>query len=136
MSLTKNPKKRPSAEKMLYLPFVLAGDLSVRLSLELLNKVQNPESLYGHSAISGVGVSGGPSAGVAAGVAGHGSASTDADGDDDGVVIRAPPARIESRVSRTSQKTKSELKSEYTFSEGRCACHIIICVYFNLRPNL
>jgi hypothetical protein len=44
VSLTKNPKKRPSAERMLYQPFVLAGDLNVRLSIELLNKVRNPEA--------------------------------------------------------------------------------------------
>merc|ERR1712038_551686 len=41
VALTKNPKKRPTGERMLYQPFILAGDLNVRLSLELLNKVRN-----------------------------------------------------------------------------------------------
>ena len=45
LSLTKNPKKRPAAERMLFHPFVLAGDLSVRLSVDLLSKVRNPESM-------------------------------------------------------------------------------------------
>ena len=43
-ALTKNAKKRPPAERLLYHPFVLAGDLSVRQSVDLLNKVRNPES--------------------------------------------------------------------------------------------
>ena len=43
-ALTKNPKRRPTAEKMLYHKFLLAGDLNMRLSLELLNKVRNPEA--------------------------------------------------------------------------------------------
>ncbi|XP_040567705.1 mitogen-activated protein kinase kinase kinase kinase 5 isoform X2 [Lepeophtheirus salmonis] len=43
-SLTKNPKKRPGAEKLLFNRFVLASDLTPRLALELLNKARNPES--------------------------------------------------------------------------------------------
>ena len=39
IALTKNPKKRPAAERLLFHPFVLAGDLTARLSLELLQKV-------------------------------------------------------------------------------------------------
>ena len=39
ISLTKNPKKRPAAERLLFHPFVLAGDLTARLSLDLLQKV-------------------------------------------------------------------------------------------------
>lgn len=45
LALTKNPKKRPAAERMLFHPFVLAGDLSIRLSVDLLSKVRNPESM-------------------------------------------------------------------------------------------
>ncbi|XP_059087695.1 uncharacterized protein LOC131884074 [Tigriopus californicus] len=44
LSLTKNPKKRPPAERLLFHPFVLAGDLSQRYSMELLQKVRNPEA--------------------------------------------------------------------------------------------
>ena len=40
IALTKNPKKRPAAERLLFHPFVLAGDLTARLSLELLQKVR------------------------------------------------------------------------------------------------
>ena len=39
IALTKNPKKRPAAERLLFHPFVLAGDLTARLSLDLLQKV-------------------------------------------------------------------------------------------------
>ena len=55
-ALTKNPKRRPTAEKMLYHKFLLAGDLNMRLSLELLNKVRNPEaaSLSTSSSTSGL----------------------------------------------------------------------------------
>ena len=111
VALTKNPKKRPPAERMLYLPFVLSGDLSLRFSLELLNKVRNPESIYAqghnHSGLSG------QAAGQESGQGSRGGgASADPDGDDDGVMVRPPPARIESRNSRTSQKTKSELNSK------------------------
>eukprot|EP00095_Tigriopus_kingsejongensis_P004097 maker-scaffold764_size101305-snap-gene-0.29 protein:Tk04097 transcript:maker-scaffold764_size101305-snap-gene-0.29-mRNA-1 annotation:"mitogen-activated protein kinase kinase kinase kinase 5 isoform x7" len=44
LALTKNPKKRPPAERLLFHPFVLAGDLSLRYSVELLQKVRNPEA--------------------------------------------------------------------------------------------
>ena len=118
VSLTKNPKRRPPAEKMLYQPFVLSGDLSVRLSLELLNKVRNPESIYGSGGMtSGSGIgnqSGANQRGAVGGVSGQVQPSiygADPDGDDD-VMVRPPPARIESRSSRTSQKTKSELNSK------------------------
>lgn len=102
---------------MLYQPFVLSGDLSVRLSLELLNKVRNPESIYGPASVtSGSGNGNQVSANQRSGVSGASgqpsSYSADPDGDDD-VIVRPPPARIESRSSRTSQKTKSELNSKY-----------------------
>ncbi|XP_059159116.1 mitogen-activated protein kinase kinase kinase kinase 5-like isoform X1 [Physella acuta] len=41
VALTKNPKKRPSAEKLIDHPF-LQGDLSRRLTKELLEKSRNP----------------------------------------------------------------------------------------------
>ena len=103
---------------MLYQPFVLSGDLSVRLSLELLNKVRNPESIYGSAATTSgpraAGQTESNSQGVAGGAGPHHQAgiyAADPDGDDD-VIVRPPPARIESRSSKTSQKTKSELNSE------------------------
>ena len=116
IALTKNPKRRPAAEKMLYQPFVLSGDLSVRLSLELLNKVKNPESIYGPTSVtSGSGNGnqgvGNQRGGVSAANVQPSLYSADPDGDDD-VMVRPPPARIESRSSRTSQKTKSELNSK------------------------
>lgn len=47
ISLTKNPKKRPNAERLLQHPFVNGGgagtgEMSVRLMRELLHKYQNP----------------------------------------------------------------------------------------------
>ena len=100
---------------MLYQPFVLSGDLSVRHSIELLNKVRNPESIYGSSPLSGgsgIESQAGNQRGGASSSNGQGNAySTDPDGDDD-ILVRPPPARIESRSSRTSQKTKSELNSK------------------------
>ena len=100
---------------MLYQPFVLSGDLSVRHSIELLNKVRNPESIYGPTTISGSAAIEHQSSNQRDGASGsnnQGNAySADPDGDDD-ILVRPPPARIESRSSRTSQKTKSELNSK------------------------
>ncbi|KAK7506823.1 hypothetical protein BaRGS_00001674, partial [Batillaria attramentaria] len=45
VALTKNPKKRPSAEKLLEHPF-LQGDLGRHLTKELLEKSQNPSHTY------------------------------------------------------------------------------------------
>ena len=123
IALTKNPKKRPAAEKMLYQPFVLSGDLSVRQSLELLNKVRNPESIYGPTSVtSGSGsvnqVAANQRGGASGAIGQPNLYSADPDGDDD-VMVRPPPARIESRSSRTSQKTKSELNSKYQVSVSK-----------------
>ena len=105
---------------MLYQPFVLSGDLSVRLSMDLLNKVRNPESVYGSVSIaSGEGINnqaGANQRGAAGGASKQIPLNTytpdpEVDGEDD-VIVRPPPARIESRSSRTSQKTKSELNSK------------------------
>ncbi|XP_069591376.1 mitogen-activated protein kinase kinase kinase kinase 5 [Ranitomeya imitator] len=43
VSLTKNPKKRPTAERLLTHTFVAQGGLSRLLALELLDKVNNPD---------------------------------------------------------------------------------------------
>ncbi|KAL7031453.1 hypothetical protein ACKWTF_007016 [Chironomus riparius] len=53
ISLTKNPKKRPNAERLLQHPFVNGGgagtgEMSVRLMRELLHKYQNPHHLNDH----------------------------------------------------------------------------------------
>ncbi|KAJ8920015.1 hypothetical protein NQ315_006546 [Exocentrus adspersus] len=45
VSLTKNPKKRPTAEKLLQHAF-FQGDMSRRLALELLQKVNNPSHMF------------------------------------------------------------------------------------------
>ncbi|XP_063048459.1 mitogen-activated protein kinase kinase kinase kinase 5-like [Engraulis encrasicolus] len=44
VSLTKSPKKRPTAEKMLTHMFVAQQGLSRNLAVELLDKVNNPDS--------------------------------------------------------------------------------------------
>ncbi|KAK7105083.1 mitogen-activated protein kinase kinase kinase kinase 5-like isoform X3 [Littorina saxatilis] len=46
VALTKNPKKRPSADKLLEHTFFHQGELSRRLTKELLEKYQNPASTY------------------------------------------------------------------------------------------
>lgn len=44
MSLTKNPKKRPTAEKLLSHVFVAQTGLTRRLAVDLLDKMNNPEN--------------------------------------------------------------------------------------------
>lgn len=56
ISLTKNPKKRPNAERLLQHPFVNGGgagtgEMSVRLMRELLHKYQNPHQFSDGSEI-------------------------------------------------------------------------------------
>ncbi|XP_067276826.1 mitogen-activated protein kinase kinase kinase kinase 5 isoform X1 [Pseudorasbora parva] len=48
ISLTKNPKKRPSAEKLLSHLFVAQTGLTRRLALELLDKMNNPDNHQSH----------------------------------------------------------------------------------------
>ena len=96
VALTKNPKKRPTGERMLYQPFILAGDLNVRLSLELLNKVRNPEAALSSQT----------STSVYSGVA-----SASAIDDDEGLAQNVP-MRIASRTSRNKEKTTSEINSK------------------------
>ena len=82
---------------MLYQPFILAGDLNVRLSLELLNKVRNPEATSSQSSTTYSGV-----------------ASASAIDDDEGLAENVP-MRIPSRTSRNKEKTTSEINSKLTF---------------------
>ncbi|KAM6427537.1 mitogen-activated protein kinase kinase kinase kinase 1 [Liasis olivaceus] len=46
VTLTKNPKKRPSASKMLTHQFVTQAGLTQSLTLDLLEKVHNPDQLH------------------------------------------------------------------------------------------
>lgn len=46
VALTKNPKKRPTAEKLLQHQFFQADAMQRRLALELLNKVNNPSHSF------------------------------------------------------------------------------------------
>lgn len=113
VALTKNPKKRPSAERMLYQPFVLAGDLNVRQSLELLNKVRNPEAASSASSASTSSVT---SASVAnqptSSQSSYGGAASAID-DDEGGLAQNVPMRIASRTSRNKEKTvSSEINSK------------------------
>ena len=82
---------------MLYQPFILAGDLNVRLSLELLNKVRNPEAASSQSSTTYSGV-----------------ASASAIDDDEGLAENVP-MRIPSRTSRNKEKTTSEINSKLIF---------------------
>ncbi len=82
---------------MLFHPFVLAGDLTARLSLELLQKVRNPEEAAS-------------AAGGSAGIAGH--SAFDAEPDDEGIVANVP-RRISSRAPKNKQKSQSEINSEF-----------------------
>ncbi|KAL5009247.1 hypothetical protein ScPMuIL_014828 [Solemya velum] len=45
VALTKNPKKRPSADKLLEHPF-FHGDLSKKLTRDMLDKARNPSHMY------------------------------------------------------------------------------------------
>jgi len=110
-ALTKNPKRRPTAEKMLYHKFLLAGDLNMRLSLELLNKVRNPEaaSLSTSSSTQGVPTSSQGGGAVGANVPSAGASAIP--DDDEGGNTQNVPLRIPSRSSR-KEKTQSEINME------------------------
>lgn len=63
IALTKNPKKRPNAERLLQHPFVNGGgagtgEMSVRLMRELLHKYQNPHQFNDGSEIDDDGAMG------------------------------------------------------------------------------
>lgn len=82
VALTKNPKKRPSAEKLLLHPF-LQGDLTKRLAKELLEKVSNPSHSF-----------------------------ADLDPDEDGSIQDVPQRIASKRSTRCKQRTQSELHME------------------------
>jgi len=86
--LTKNPKKRPSARKMLEHPHMLSMDLTKRLAVDLLAQVRNPDSIP--SRVPGT-----------------------EEGEDDVETDRPPPTRIASKQTTSRQgKTKSEMNME------------------------
>jgi len=118
VALTKNPKKRPPAERMLHQPFVLAGDLNIGLSRELLARVRNPESYAMGSSSS----SGRASGGVAGAL--HGPAYQD-EGDDEGGVSSRAPARIESRVSSRGGNKKDSRASRGVGGAGPLTAPIV-----------
>ncbi len=95
---------------MLFHPFVLAGDLTVRLSLDLLDKVRNPPA----PGSSGLGVGGLLSSGAAGGAAGVGAPGAVGadDAEEDEVAAASAPRRISSRTPRNKQKTQSEINSK------------------------
>ncbi|CAL8080177.1 unnamed protein product [Orchesella dallaii] len=81
VALTKNPKKRPTAERILLHPFLM-GDLTKRTALELLHKVSNPNvSFY------------------------------DMDPDEDGTVQNVPHRIASRRTDRGDQRTPSEIRN-------------------------
>ncbi|KAK3870155.1 hypothetical protein Pcinc_024585 [Petrolisthes cinctipes] len=83
LALTKNPKRRPTADKLLLHPFV-AADLPKWLAVELLQKAHNPQQSY----------------------------PPELELDEEGAVTNVPQ-RITSRTpARPKQRTKSELHME------------------------
>lgn len=89
-ALTKNPKKRPTAEKLLSHPFV-TGDMSVRIVKELLQKYLSPNQFYFGS-----------------------------DGDDDLVGIpNNVPQRIASRATASRSNGVSKHQQNSTIKNGK-----------------
>lgn len=108
-ALTKNPKKRPTAEKLLLHPFV-TSDMSVRIVKELLQKYLNPNQFYFCS-----------------------------DGDDDTSATANVPQRIASRAtsSRNNGVSKhSQNPSNHTIKNGKGPPTIISNQFFNSNSNL
>lgn len=89
IALTKNPKKRPTAEKLLSHPFVTT-DMSVRIVKELLQKYLSPNQFYFCP-----------------------------DGDDDGTgVSNNVPQRIASRLTSNRNNGLSKNQQNHTLKSG------------------
>lgn len=89
-ALTKNPKKRPTAEKLLSHPFV-TSDMSVRIVKELLQKYLSPNQFYFCS-----------------------------DGDDDTTSIaNNVPQRIASRATSSRNNGASKNQQNHTIKNGK-----------------
>lgn len=87
-ALTKNPKKRPTAEKLLSHPFV-TSDMSVRIVKELLQKYLSPNQFYYPPDI-----------------------------DDDGLGINNLPQRIPSRLTSNRNKGIPSTQHNHTLKAG------------------
>lgn len=91
-AMTKNPKKRPTAEKLLAHPFV-TSDMSVRIAKELLQKYLSPNQFYFCS-----------------------------DGDEEGTAANNVPQRIPSRLTanRTNNGFNNKNQQNHTLKAGKC----------------
>lgn len=88
-ALTKNPKKRPTAEKLLSHPFVTC-DMSVRIAKDLLQKYLSPNQFYFSS-----------------------------DGDDEGIAIsNIVPQRIASRSTSNRNNANPKSQKNQTIKNG------------------
>uniref|UniRef100_A0A147BRX9 Mitogen-activated protein kinase kinase kinase kinase n=1 Tax=Ixodes ricinus TaxID=34613 RepID=A0A147BRX9_IXORI len=89
IALTKNPKKRPTAERLLMHPF-LNGDLTKRLARELMEKVNNPHHNY-----------------------------NELDPDDEGILCNVPQRIASQRSAMTAERQHAELNMENVGFEQR-----------------
>ncbi|KAL1483876.1 hypothetical protein MTO96_032898 [Rhipicephalus appendiculatus] len=90
VALTKNPKKRPTAERLLMHPFLNGDHLTKRLARELLEKVNNPHNNY-----------------------------NDLDPDDEGILYNVPQRIASQRSARTAERPHSELNMDNVSFEQR-----------------
>ncbi|XP_037576152.1 mitogen-activated protein kinase kinase kinase kinase 5 isoform X11 [Dermacentor silvarum] len=90
VALTKNPKKRPTAERLLMHPFLNGDHLTKRLARELLEKVNNPHNNY-----------------------------AELDPDDDGILYNVPQRIASQRSARTAERAHSELNMDNVSFEQR-----------------
>ncbi|KAH9374611.1 hypothetical protein HPB48_016654 [Haemaphysalis longicornis] len=90
VALTKNPKKRPTAERLLMHPFLNGDFLTKRLARELLEKVNNPHNTY-----------------------------SDLDPDDEGILYNVPQRIASQRTARTAERPRSELNMDNVSFEQR-----------------
>ncbi|XP_037275004.2 MAP4K3-like protein hppy isoform X12 [Rhipicephalus microplus] len=90
VALTKNPKKRPTAERLLMHPFLNGDHLTKRLARELLEKVNNPHNNY-----------------------------NDLDPDDEGILYNVPQRIASQRSARTAERPNSELNMDNVSFEQR-----------------
>ncbi|XP_049266926.1 mitogen-activated protein kinase kinase kinase kinase 5 isoform X10 [Rhipicephalus sanguineus] len=90
VALTKNPKKRPTAERLLMHPFLNGDHLTKRLARELLEKVNNPHNNY-----------------------------SELDPDDEGILYNVPQRIASQRSARTAERPHSELNMDNVSFEQR-----------------
>ncbi|XP_077521232.1 MAP4K3-like protein hppy isoform X6 [Amblyomma americanum] len=90
VALTKNPKKRPTAERLLMHPFLNGDHLTKRLARELLEKVNNPHNNY-----------------------------AELDPDDEGILYNVPQRIASQRSARTAERPHSELNMDNVSFEQR-----------------